>query len=301
VVAWCAVAVAWLLAGAGSQASRSVVGAFTMTGFAVTAGALCLERGRAFAEPRRRQAWTLLGAGSLTWAAGLVITIVMALAGTTDPVAASWSDPVELAGAVLFGAALVRLATPAAGLAARLRLVMDGLLVSVAILLVCWVAVLHPMIERGPDDTLTQVVTLAYPVSDAAIMTLAAFAVLQARATAGRVGRPLLLVVVGLLVFALGDTGWAYLAIDGRYESGSRVDVGWIVAFTLLCLAPLSSWYQREAQEEPGEHVETVPIGMLLPYVVVVGAVTAAALVAQQSGSPAPSSAASRTGPPSCS
>jgi diguanylate cyclase (GGDEF)-like protein/PAS domain S-box-containing protein len=306
VVVWCAVAVAWLLAGAGGLTTRSVVGSFTMVGVAVAAGVLCVDRGRAFAEPRLRQAWTLLGAGCLTWAVGLGITIAMALNGTTDPVAASWSDPVELSAAVLFGAALVRLATPAPSLTARLRLVMDGLLVSVAILLVSWVAVLRPMIEKGPDDTLTQMVTLAYPVSDAAIMTLAAFAVLRARTTAGRVGRPLLLVVVGLLVFALGDTGWAYLAIDGRYESGGRVDVGWVAAFAVLCCAALSSWTHGEKQAAPGEPaataeqaapgeaaetaeqaeagelVEAVPIGMLLPYVVVVASVVIAALVARQ-------------------
>jgi diguanylate cyclase (GGDEF)-like protein/PAS domain S-box-containing protein len=160
---------------------------------------------------------------------------------------------------------------------------MDGLLVSAAVLLVSWVTVLRPMIDKAPDDTLTQVVTLAYPVTDVAIITLAAYAVLRSRATSGRVGRALRLVVLGLLVFALGDTAWAYLAIDGRYRSGGTVDVGWVVAFATLCIAALASWrHEKDAQADAAH--EDVPIGMLLPYIVVVGAVIVADLVAQGAG-----------------
>ena len=281
------VAAACVLLRVGSPVARSAIAALTMLAAAVIAGGLCLDRARSFAEARLRHAWALLGVGCVTWAAGLLITILAALNGVTDPVAVSWSDPVELTAAVFFGAALVRLAVPARQLAARLRLVMDGLLVSVALLLVSWVAVLRPMIEKAPDDTLTQVVTLAYPVTDVAIVTLAAYAVLRARASAGRVGRPLRLVLLGLLVFAVGDSAWAYLAIDGRYHSGGVVDLGWVVAFSTLCVAALMSWrheVDRAEEQDPDEAHEAVPLGMVLPYVVVVAGVVVAAVLAQGAG-----------------
>jgi diguanylate cyclase (GGDEF)-like protein/PAS domain S-box-containing protein len=283
-MAWAAATAAVLTLRLGSADARSALSALTMTSFAMVAGGLCLNRARRLAEPRLRHAWAFLGAGCLAWAASLVITIVQAVNGTTDPVAASWSDPVSLLAPVLFGTALVRLAMPARRLAARLRLVMDGLLVSVAVLLVSWVAVLRPMIDKGPNDALTQVVTLAYPVTDVAIVTLVAYAVLRARAAAGRIGRPLRLVAVGLAVFAVGDSGWAYLAIDGSYHSGGVIDLGWIAAFATLCAAPLASWRDQAelADEHPPE--EVVPVGLLLPYVVIIGGVLGAAVLAQQVG-----------------
>jgi diguanylate cyclase (GGDEF)-like protein/PAS domain S-box-containing protein len=281
-LAWSAVAVGLLLAQAGSQEARSAVGASTMLVLAVLAGALGVERGLRSPEPRIRDAAVLAGAGCLTWAAGLVITVVAALNGTTDPVPASWSDPVSLTAPVLFSAALIRIAMPWHGMVARLRLVMDGLLVAVAVLLVGWVTVLQPMIARAPDDRLTQIVTLAYPVGDIALVTLVAYAVLGARA-AGQVGRPLSVLAAGLVVFAVGDSAWAYLAINGRYDSGDPIDAGWIVAFALLVVVPLLAWHnERPAPDELAP--ETVPANMLAPYAAIVAGVLAAAVVAQLAG-----------------
>ena len=174
----------------------------------------------------------------------------------TDPVAVSWSDPVELTAAVFFGAALLRLAMPARQLAARLRLVMDGLLVSVALLLVSWVAVLRPIIDTAPARR-------PHPGPDArlpgqrprdhhprGVRRPPRPRRRRPRGPAAAARRSL-----GLLVFACGDSAWAYLAIDGRYASGGAVDAGWLIAFASSRRRAMS-WrdeVDRDEEQDPDE------------------------------------------------
>ena len=268
-----------LLLGADSVATRQSLSALTMTVSALAAGALALERAHSVRESRARHAWKLLGAGCLSWAVGMAVTLAT-LDEDQDVTSPDWQDVAFLLSPVLFGAALLRLARPASRLAGQLRLLLDGLLVSTSVLLVSWVAVLRPIIDRGADDVTALVETLAYPVGDVVIVTLAAYAALRARAELGRVSPALACLVGGLVTFACADSVWAYLAIENRYRVGDTVDVLWPLAFCALAVAPVLARRTATVDGPP----DAVPVGLLLPYVFVVAGVVTAAFVAQHAG-----------------
>jgi PAS domain S-box-containing protein len=112
---------------------------------------------------------------------------------------------------------------------------------------------------------------LAYPIGDIVTITVLITAL-------RRVGRPqlgrMLLLIGGLAANTVADSAFTYLNANGSYKAiGSILDVGWVIGFLMIALAPL--WPVPAA--EP--HAEDGPIDlwqMALPWM----AVLAAALVA---------------------
>lgn len=100
----------------------------------------------------------------------------------------------------------------------QVRQVLDGLIIVAALLVVSWDTVLGAVFNAGADSTLKMVLSLLYPLSDIAIITM----VLLRVGKVPRGGRtPLLLVAVGLACAAVADSSFAYLIAAGTYGAGS--------------------------------------------------------------------------------
>ncbi len=132
------------------------------------------------------------------------------------------------------GVAVVFLSTGNSG-RSRIRLVLDGLIVAASLFLVSWVTVIESVFDAGGDSQLALAVSLAYPVADVVIITIAwASAVVAYRPSMG-------LLVAGLIIIALSDSVFTALTAVNDYYTGNLIDLGWIAGCGVLGLAALRS------------------------------------------------------------
>ncbi len=255
--------------------TRAALSDLSLTAAALGAGFACVAR--AFTEPdaRTRSAWRMIGLAALSWGLGEVVTTVYELVLRQEVPFPSLADVGYLVTVPLFAAGLLSLAVSAHHLAVRLRAVLDGLLISSAVLLTSWVTVLGPVAHSSTDTLLSKVVLLAYPAGDVALVTLVAYVLLRSRAGGVRSRVPITLICVALGGFAVGDSGYAYLSLVDRYASGDIIDSGWLGGFSVLAIAALTlPGHRREAEENDARQ-----LGILLPYLFVVASALVSSVV----------------------
>ena len=261
---------AWLLGGWSHGNSVTVIDDIVLIVLAVPAvvfAALAAQSARG----RLRAAWVALTIGLLGWAVGEVIWTYYELNLHQSPF------PSVADGAYLLlpiGACVAMLLFPNdRSSQSRGRLLLDGVIVAGSLFLVSWVTVLGPVYEAGAPDRLGFVISLAYPVSDVVILTVAAVVLLRAR-TEQRL--PLTLLTAGMACIALSDSGFAYLNAKNQYASGDAIDIGWVAGLLLITVAAAAG--REAAHSEDGSTVLPGWASIWLPYapLLVAGIVAAA-------------------------
>ncbi|HZC51143.1 MAG TPA: GGDEF domain-containing protein [Mycobacterium sp.] len=244
---------------------------------------VCALRAAARNAGRARGSWLALGVGLAAWAAGELMWCYYDL----------WPDvnhvpfpSVADAGFLLFpiGAGLALLLFPAArGGQSRGRLILDGALVAGSLFVVSWVSALGDVYSARSDGDLAFMVSLAYPVADLVIMTMAIVVLARAR-TAHRLS--LVLLSAGIMLMAVSDSAFVYLNAIGAYHSGSLTDLGWAAAFAALGLAALSS--RSETENDPVQ--QSANAWFWLPYlpVLIAGAIGLRHAMSSLGSSPVP-------------
>jgi len=144
----------------------------------------------------------------------------------------------------------------------RIRIVLDGLLVATAMFEVYWILLLRDAHSQGGVGFFEMSVSIAYPVSDLIVVTVALLVLMRAR-IAQRV--TLLMLIAGNVLNALSDTAFTYLNARNSYDTGSIVDVGWVAGLLLLALAALHST-RAPHTEMTTSHVPSRP-EIWLPYI----------------------------------
>jgi diguanylate cyclase len=207
---------------------------------------------------RLRTSWWLLGAACATWMLGEMIWTGYDLAGTGGPPNPSWADLGYLSFIPLAIAAL--LAHPGLhGTGARkVRSLIDGLAIGLALLFVSWTFVLAPIARSSGLTTFGDVVTLAYPVGDVVIAFFVLLAIQRMRA-ADRL--TLWCLFAGLSALALADSTYAYVEAVKHYESGNMLDTGWLAGFLGIALGAFAS-------NEPDVPVQAEPSPFSLPSLI---------------------------------
>ncbi|MDQ1681265.1 MAG: hypothetical protein QOI42_2124, partial [Frankiaceae bacterium] len=122
---------------------------------------------RAASERRsRRRSWALIGGAALSWGAGQSIWTFYEQVLHRDVPFPSYADvgylgfiPLVLLGLVLMPYAELAVAT-------RVRMLLDGLVIGVSILLVSWALILQPTLSGASDGWLAKTISVAYPVGD---------------------------------------------------------------------------------------------------------------------------------------
>src|SRR5436190_5631777 len=181
----------------------------------------------------------------------------------------SLADVAYLGSVPLMAAGVLSFPVAPAQRAARLRTLMDGVLIAVCLLIVSWVTVLRPVYQRLDVPLVERAVELAYPLGDVTIATIALILLARAR---GRALGPLWLLAAAMVVFAVSDTLFLYLDQTNQYGEGSLIDVGWPVAYLLLALAPLrplGARVRRAGQEQVSLTQLVPPYGVLAVVVAV--------------------------------
>ncbi len=265
--------VVWLVGGWGGESTVRVVSELGLVGFALFA-TVCAGSAAHAARGRQRTAWICLTVGLAGWTVGEALWAYYELVLGVDPFP-SVADIAYLLFPLGACLALLLLPTGYSG-HSESRLVLDGLIVASALFGVSWVTVLRSVYDAGGPSPLAAGLSLAYPVTDVVILTMALLVMVRAR-SGHRI--TLLLLTSGLVLNALSDSAFAYLSAQSSYHSGNVIDVGWVVSLLLLGMAGLVS--RRTAFTE--EQVTRVPsrAEMWLPYLplVVAAAVCAPAFM----------------------
>ena len=219
----------------GGEWITTVIDDFGTALAAVTGALLCVRA----AERNRdhRSFWLLLAASLACWSTGECIWAIYELVLRTPVPFPSPADIGYLLAIPFAVAAMVAYPTNDGPRASnQLRVIVDGLIIASSVLYVSWAYVLGPIAHQRGVSTLATLVTIAYPVGDVVIASVALNAVHRGN-LAGRA--PLMLVAAGVLMNAGSDSVFAYLTQLGHYATGELVDAGWFAAYVLIALAAL--------------------------------------------------------------
>ncbi|HTE87225.1 MAG TPA: PAS domain-containing protein, partial [Dehalococcoidia bacterium] len=243
------------------------IGEGVASGIAAVSLALAAVR----SSGRTQAAWTLLAASAASWTIGEAIwswyEVFQGIA-VPFPSAADagflLAIPLTIAGVLTFTTAPRRLAT-------RGEAVLSGAIVALSLLFVAWALGLRTVYEQSQQPVPATLIGLAYPIGDIVVITVLLIAL--RRASKAQFGRMVLL-IAGLSSIAVSDSTFTYLTANGTYGAiGSVLDIGWVIGYLLIALAPF--WpvpaVERETEEGPIELWQ-----MALPWV----ATLAAALMA---------------------
>lgn len=183
-----------------------------------------------------RAAWGLLAASCLSWATGEAIWCYYDLRLRIEVPFPSWADAGFLCAVPLALAALLVFPSGSARMYPRFRRFLDATLIGGSVLFISWSLVLGPVFRQHQGGIFEQTVSLAYPVSDVLIASLVL--ILATRPGVGN-RKSLVLVMVGMLAFAVADSSFAYLTQTHHYGIGSVLDTGWVAGYLLMALGAL--------------------------------------------------------------
>jgi hypothetical protein len=221
--------------------------------------------------PVRRACWVLLAASSFAWALGEAAWSYYDLIEDVQVPFPSYADvgflaavPLAIAGILLFPSSPRRAAD-------RIQGILDGTIISGSLLFASWATVLGPLYNAHNGGAFKQTLSLAYPASDVIMVSL----VIILYARAGQQERTsLILVMIGIVCFAVSDSAFSYLTEVNNYGIGSFLDTGWVAGYLLIGLGAVRA-FSGPSTERSNARVTT--LSLVAPYVPVLAvlAVTA--------------------------
>lgn len=255
-------ALIYLAAGAGWKGSSlaTAVGTTMMCGVPMVAGILTF-RSASRLVGRARTSWRLLGGGAVSWSLGnsayafyeVVLRTEVPFPGPPD-LGFLGATALISAGALCYPSAVTR------GFS-RLRAGLDAAMVTGAVLLLGWLAVIERVYRDGGLSSVQAAVGLAYPVGDVLVVSVLLMA-LRRRALGGT--RALTLLAVGMSLLVTADMGFLLTTSAGTYYTGHPVDVGWWAGMFLFWPAVRAYRYSTA----PGGFSALTSWAVALPYAV---------------------------------
>ena len=258
-----------LLTGLGGDSTVRWVADISEMVFAAGAAATAGWRARG-TSGRLRLSWVALAGGCGGWALGEAVWSWYELHVGRETPFPSLAD----LGFLLFPVG----ASVALGLHAtrgssgdRRRGLLDSLTVVSSLAVVSWATALGAVADTRDTSLFAFVVSLSYPAAD--LVVLALLVIVLSRSTGARLG--LAVVGLGVAAIAVADSAFAYLTASGTYATGVIADLGWVVGFALLMLAPLLAGPapvdadEVASQVAPPSKLPYVPVLLALAVVVV--------------------------------
>jgi signal transduction histidine kinase len=226
-----------------------------------------------------RQAWSLLGLSAFAWGVGGVVWTWYEFGRGVAVPFPSWPDVFYLSAVPLAAAGVLSFPTAPALTAARLRTLLDGLVIAACLLAVSW-ATIGLAVYLDSDSTVAErVFGLAYPLGDIVTGTIALAVLARSR---GRALIPLTLIALAVLALAVADSMFLYLTQLDLYGSGHVLDTGWVVGYLLLALSALRP---AEARIGPEVNERGSLARVCLPYCALAAAIVTICVVQAGRGS----------------
>lgn len=190
---------------------------------------------------RRRLAWLLIAASCMSWGLGEAIWGYydgVLMDGLPFP---SLADVGYMAAIPLSVAALLCFRSFRDSLAVEVAAAVDALIVACSLFTVSWTLLLDTLYHSSAQSDLARAISLAYPIGDIVLVTLAVYVSLRARSWARR---SILLLTFGFVLNSFADSSFTYLTATAQYATGNPIDVLWLAGFVLIGLAALSQTWE---------------------------------------------------------
>ena len=225
---------------------------------------------------RLRAAWALIALASGGWAGGQLIWCWYELVLGSETPFPSIADAGYLTFAA--GSAVGLLLFPALrGRHGRMRWFLDSCTLVCALFAVSWSTSLGAVAHAGGDGTFAFAVSLAYPIGDILVLSMA----LSALCRPGARIRELALLSVAMIAMAVADSAFTYLNAIDAYRTGGLLDLGWVVAFVLLAVAGWNAASSARRAAAPADSGTRPAAVTMLPYLPLI---VAAAVLAVRYG-----------------
>ena len=271
---------AWAFSGVGGPTVTQLALRGTLVVASVATAGACLAVARNSVGATRR-GWTLLGLTGACW------VLSQALAGIRELITGrhlAFPSPADVpanVAIVLSVLALLAFLGGALSSAARMRTLLDGLVIAASLLFVSWAAVLEGVYRAGGDGP-ARVLGVAYPMADVVLASL----VLVAAGRADPGSRlPWTLLGTGLGLFAVAHSSFAYLQLAGLDSAPWTQSFSWLAGCLLVGLAALS--FDAEASRISTEPRPGGRLGIFVPYVPLMLAAVVAVVHRVDRGAPA--------------
>ncbi|MET0702995.1 MAG: EAL domain-containing protein [Mycobacterium sp.] len=270
----------WLITGWGGEHTGRLVSDLGLPLAELLAIACAATAARAGAG-RDRWGWSALAVGLVGYAVGDGIWAYHELwRGYESAPFPSVGD----AGYLLYpiGACLALLMFPTGNRdQSQARLALDGVIVAGSFFVISWVSGLRELVESGSESAFAHAVSLAYPLADVVLITVALLVLTRARA--GRRGWMGLL-TLGIALTGLADSAFVLLNVDDGYQSGNLIDLAWFAGLLLMAVAALLATRAPPADLAPPRLPPNLALWLI--YVPVLVATTATVLsLASETGS----------------
>lgn len=264
-----------------------------LTATSVLVAAACFDAARR-STGSSRWGWGFLTAAAVGWAlSNLVAAYAEVIQGRTLPVP-SVADVPGASAALLSCAAIVALLGSVLPAPARMRTLLDGLLIAATLLFVSWDLILRDLYV-GTNAVPERALAIGYPLADLSIL-----AILLVSLSRLRPSRPWAMLLGGFGLHAISRTAFAYLEFADAADLGTG-SVLWIIGALLIAAAALSGrslerrLYAPRAGTAADVLIPCIPLavalviaarrlseGPLEPFLLVNGAVIVVLLVARQ-------------------
>ena len=251
---------AWLTGGWGGPSTIvtvSDVGSLIAGGFSAVCAALTARASRG----RQRWAWIALCCAVTGWFFGDAVWAWYELVSDSGvPPIPSAAD----VGYLLFpvAACLALVLLPIGGVGqSQTRLVLDGSIVAGSLFVIFWALGLERVFEHGNESRLAFAVSLAYPISDLVLLTVALLVMTRAR---GGQRSVVAVLTVALGFMAISDGAFVLINANDAYVSGGLIDLGWVAGLLLLGCAALLGARARPIPFGPARAPSR--IALWLPY-----------------------------------
>ncbi len=208
------------------------------------------------AEPwlgRERVAWTLIGCGAILWGLGeCAYRYELAHNLPNFPALSDWGYA-AMPPLVFLGLLLQPDSDSGRG---RWLVLLDSLISMGAILAIAWFLLLGSMAQTPNEDNLAKFLGLYYPITDMALLSCVVFLILRGsgrvyESTSRRTG--LLLVGIGISIFAVSDFNYNVQNSMGTYVDGTWADLGWPLGVLIL---GIGAHLRRFILSTPGNLIE---------------------------------------------
>jgi signal transduction histidine kinase len=258
---------------------RTATGMFTnlvQTVVPLAAAAACFHAanripygfGRAWTASLHR-AWRLLGAAALSWGLGQVVWTYYEVVADREGPFPSPADLGFLCAVPLLIAGVLAFPTAPMRATARLRTLLDGVLIAASLLFLGWATFLGNAFGSADTPAVERAVLLAYPLGDIVAGTIVLVLLTRSR---GRGAVHLSMIAAAVFALAIADANFAYRAQTDAYALVDLVDVGWVVGWLLLLVTALKPTV-AELRRTDNEDQPSL-IRLVLPYAPLVVAAT---------------------------
>ena len=265
---------AWLSVDLGGSEVAAWVDHGTQAAAALGAGAACFYAsrrepyglGRAWTQALRR-GWRLVGAAAIIWGLAKLVWIYQDQVLHQQP-----SFPLAeigyLASIPLLATGMLAFPISVGQPAARIRTLLDALIIAASLLAVSWVTTISPLIDQlhdtapGELTSVNLVVQLASPIFDILVATVALSLLVRTR---GRDPAPMTMLCLAMLALAVSCSGYVHLEATGRYGAYSLIDVLRLVGWLLILVAalrPMAAHVDRREERQSLARI-TLPYALL--------------------------------------